>query len=86
LHHAIADAVNILNPRVIAVGGQLAHADEQLLAGIREVVYGRSLPLATRQLMIVPSQLDPRAGLLGLACLLAEEIFSPHALARLVSA
>jgi predicted NBD/HSP70 family sugar kinase len=86
LGHAIADAVNLLNPRVIAVGGQLAHADEQLLAGIREVVYGRSLPLATRQLMIVPSQLDPRAGLVGLACLLAEEIFAPHALGRLVNA
>jgi predicted NBD/HSP70 family sugar kinase len=84
LGHALADAVNLWNPRVIVVGGQLAHADEQLLAGIREVVYRRSLPLATRNLMIVQSQLDPRAGIVGLAWLLAEQIFSPAALGRLV--
>lgn len=85
LGHALADAVNLVNPRVIAVGGQLAHADEQLLAGIREVVYRRSLPLATRKLLIVRSQLDGRAGLVGLACLLAEEIFAPASLARLIA-
>lgn len=39
--------MSLVNPRVITVGGQLAPADEQLLAGIREVVYRRSLPLAT---------------------------------------
>lgn len=55
----MADAVNLFNPRVIAVGGQLATVDEQLLAGIREVVYQRSLPLATRNLQIVRSKLDP---------------------------
>lgn len=85
LGHALADAVNLVNPRVIAVGGQLAHADEQLLAGIREVVYRRSLPLATRNLLILRSHLDRRAGLVGLACLLADEIFSPGSLARLVT-
>jgi predicted NBD/HSP70 family sugar kinase len=84
LGHAIADAVNLVNPRIIAVGGQVAHADEQLLAGIREVVYGRSLPLATRKLVIARSQLDPRAGVIGMAHLVAEEIFTPRRLAALV--
>lgn len=85
LGHAIADAVNLINPRVVAVGGQLAHVDEQLLAGIREVVYRRSLPLATRDLLIVRSRLDPRAGVVGLAHLLAESIFTPDGLAVLVA-
>lgn len=84
LGSAIADAVNLVNPRIITIGGQLAHADEQLLAGLREVVYRRSLPLATRNLTIVRSQLDPRAGVIGLAYLLAEEIFAPTRLERLV--
>ncbi len=75
---AVADAVNLFNPRVIAVAGQLAHADEQLFAGIREVVYRRSLPLATRNLQIVRSQLDPRAGILGLAHLLVDGIYTPE--------
>ncbi|WP_073391703.1 ROK family transcriptional regulator [Jatrophihabitans endophyticus] len=84
LGRAIADAVNLVNPRVVAVGGQLAHVDEQLLAGIREVVYRRSLPLATRDLLIVRSRLDPRAGVVGLAHLLADELFTPARLAALV--
>ena len=45
--HVLATCVSLLNPSVIAVGGLLAQAAESLLAGIREVVYGRSLPLAT---------------------------------------
>ena len=73
---AVADAVSLFNPSVISVCGQLAGTEEHLLAGIREVVYQRSLPLATRNLQIVRSQLDPRAGLLGLAVLLSDEIFS----------
>lgn len=81
---ALADAVNLFNPRVISIGGQLAHTDEQLFAGIREVVYRRSLPLATRNLQIVRSELDPRAGLVGLSLLLAEEIFSPARLDQLL--
>jgi predicted NBD/HSP70 family sugar kinase len=84
LGRAVADSVNLFNPRIIAVCGQLAHTDEQLLAGIREVVYQRSLPLATRNLQIVRGRLDPRAGLLGLSILLSEEIFSLDRLGRLI--
>ena len=72
----IADAVSLLNPRVVVIGGQLAHADEQLFAGIREMVYRRSLPLATRNLQIVSSRLGQRAGCIGLALLLADMIFA----------
>ena len=34
-------AVNFFNPGVIVIGGDIAHADEHLLAGVREVVYRR---------------------------------------------
>src|SRR3954452_19223300 len=83
LGHAVADAVNLFNPRSIVVGGQLARTDEQLLAGIRETVYQRSLPLATRNLQIVRSRLEPRAGLIGLSALLSDEIFSIERLDQL---
>ena len=76
----IADAVSLLNPRVVVIGGQLSHADEQLFAGIREMVYRRSLPLATRNLQIVSSRLGQRAGSIGLALLLADMIFAPDRL------
>lgn len=75
--HAIADSVNLFNPRVVVIGGQLARIDEQLFAGIREMVYRRSLPLATRNLQIVVSKLGNRSGLVGLALLLADDIFAP---------
>jgi predicted NBD/HSP70 family sugar kinase len=81
---AIADTVNLFNPSVIAIGGQLAHTDEQLFAGIREVVYRRSLPLATRNLQIVRSDLDPNAGVLGLAQLLVDGIYAPHRVQELI--
>jgi predicted NBD/HSP70 family sugar kinase len=78
LGEAVADTVSVLNPAVVVIGGQLAHAEDQLLAGIREVVYQRCLPLATRSLQLVRTQLDLRAGVLGLALLLTDAILAPH--------
>jgi predicted NBD/HSP70 family sugar kinase len=84
LGRAIADSVSLFNPRVIVIGGQLARIEEQLFAGIRELVYRRSLPLATRNLQIVASTLDTRAGLVGLALLLADDIFAPDRIKSLL--
>ena len=50
----VATMVNLINPSVVVIGGQLAAAGEHLLAGIREVVYQRSLPLATEHLQHRP--------------------------------
>jgi hypothetical protein len=67
----------------LVIGGQLAHAEEQLLAGMREVVYKRCLPLATSSLQLVRTRLDRRAGVVGLALLLTDAIFAPDQLQRL---
>lgn len=72
---ALADAVSLLNPQVVVVGGQLVLAEEQLFAGMREMIYRRSLPLATRHLQIVPTRLGQRAGVVGLTLLVADRIF-----------
>jgi predicted NBD/HSP70 family sugar kinase len=77
---AIADAVNVLNPSKVVLGGDIANAHEQLLAHVREVVYTRSLPLATRSLDIVASQLGDRAGILGGAYLAIEHRLRPERL------
>jgi predicted NBD/HSP70 family sugar kinase len=65
--HAIADAVSFFNPSHVVLGGEIAHAHEGLLATVREVVYSRSLPLATRSLRIDLSELGERAGVIGAA-------------------
>ena len=77
---AIADAVNVLNPSTVVLGGDIANAHELLLAHVREVVYTRSLPLATRRLEIMASQLGDRAGILGGAYLAIEHRLAPGAL------
>ncbi len=82
---ALSDAVSLLNPRLVVVGGQLARAEELLLAGMREMVYKRSLPLATRQLQILPSRLGLTAGVVGLALLVADRVFDVDRIDRLVT-
>ena len=86
LGEVLAAAVNLLNPAVIVIGGELATAHEQLLAGVREIVYKRSLPLATRHLRIVPSQLGPYAGIRGAAAMVLDEVLSPLAIDTLIGA
>jgi predicted NBD/HSP70 family sugar kinase len=72
----LAAAVNFYNPSVIVIGGDVAGAQEQLLASIREVVYQRSLPLATRHLRVVRSPLDDRAGVVGAAAMVTERVLA----------
>jgi predicted NBD/HSP70 family sugar kinase len=73
----LASVVNALNPDIIVIGGDIAEAHEQLFAGVRETVYRRSTPLATRHLEIVPSNLGDRAGITGASVLAIEHILAP---------
>ncbi len=83
----LATCVNMLNPAVVVIGGDMAAAGEPLLAGIREAVYRRSLPLATGSLRIVPSELGDEVGITGAAVMVIETILAPAAVdAALVSA
>ncbi|MET1155689.1 ROK family protein [Arthrobacter sp.] len=82
----LATCVNLVNPSVIVIGGRLAQAGEHLLAGIREVVYRRSLPLATEHLRIAPSVAGQRAGVLGAVSLAIGHVLSPEAIEAAASA
>lgn len=70
----LAAAVNILNPSMIVIGGGVSHIGHALLAEIRSAVYQRSLPLATRNLPVVLSELDQIAGVTGASVLAAEGV------------
>ncbi len=78
----LASVVNFFNPSLIVIGGGVAQSGDRLLASIREAVYRRSLPLATRELRVVPSGLGPRAGIVGAAAMVADELFSRERLAE----
>lgn len=82
----LGTCVNLFNPSIIVIGGGLATAGEHLLAGIREVVYQRSLPLSTAQLRIVASRATDAAGVLGAAMMVIQAVLSADAVERQVSA
>lgn len=77
---ALAAVVNILNPSLIVIGGGVALTGDVLLAAIRRTVYEHSLPLATRDLSVVPSQLGSLAGITGAAHMVIDELLSPERL------
>ncbi|MFF7293363.1 ROK family protein [Microbacterium sp. NPDC008134] len=81
----LATVVNLLNPSIVVLGGSIARAGEHLLAGVREVVYRRSIPLATQHLAIVQSPTGERAAVLGAAIMVAREVLSPVNVERYVS-
>src|SRR5215203_3104874 len=70
----LATLVSTLNPSLIVMGGGVANIGHSLLAEIRSTVYRRSLPLATRNLPIVLSELEQVAGVTGASVLAAEGV------------
>ncbi|WP_067818401.1 ROK family transcriptional regulator [Actinomadura kijaniata] len=76
----IATAVNLLNPAVVVLGGDLTGAYDPLIAGVREVVYQRATARASSSLRIEPSRLGDEAGLIGCAAMVLDHILSPEAI------
>ena len=59
--------------------GAMGASGDHLLAGIREVVYHRSLPLATAHLTIVRSRSADDSGILGASMLVVQHVLSADA-------
>jgi predicted NBD/HSP70 family sugar kinase len=76
LGEVLATAVALLNPAVLVVGGDMAHTHEHFLIGVRESLYRRTVPLATRNLLITASELGDRAGILGAVHMVVDQVFS----------
>jgi len=72
--------VSLMNPSVIAIGGSMARAGEHLIAGVREVVYTRSMPLATEHLTIVQSSAGANAAVIGASMLAIHHALSPESI------
>jgi predicted NBD/HSP70 family sugar kinase len=81
---AVADAVNLLNPTSVVIGGKLAEADEQVFAAVREVVYRKATPVASRHLEIVITELGHMAGVIGAAHMVIDYVLDPDRVEELV--
>jgi predicted NBD/HSP70 family sugar kinase len=71
----LVTVVTVLNPGVLMVAGDLAGAP--FLTGVRELLYQRAMPRTTAHLSVVTSGLGERAGLLGAAAMVVEDLYSP---------
>ena len=72
----LASVVNFFNPSLVVIGGGVANSPDQFLAAIREAVYRRSLPLATRDLLIRRSSLGGLAGVIGASSMVVDQLFA----------
>ena len=79
----LASVVNFFNPSLIVIGGGVANSPDLLLASIRETVYRRSLPLATRDLLIQRSSLGGLAGVIGASSMVVDQLFSRDSIGTL---
>src|SRR5690606_30340630 len=70
--------LSLMNPSVIAIGGSMARVGEHLIAGVREIVYTRSTPLATERLAVVQSTAGAEAAVIGAGILAIEHALSPR--------
>lgn len=82
----LASLVNFFNPSLIVIGGGMANSPDQLLATIRETIYRRSLPLATRDLLIQRTSLGGLAGVIGASAMVVDQLFAPEVLGRWIEA
>ena len=84
LGEVLAECINFFNPGAIVIGGDISEAHQQLLAGVREVAFGRSLPMATRDLRMGCCQLGDRAGVIGAAIMVVEHVLAPETVDRVI--
>ncbi|AOW91625.1 sugar kinase [Rhodococcus sp. WMMA185] len=75
----LSAAVNLLNPEVVIVGGDMAQAYDTLVAGIRETLYGKAISIATQQLQILPWTHGELSGLVGSATMALDNVLSVRA-------
>lgn len=82
----LSSVVNFFNPSLIVIGGGVANSPDQLLAAIRETIHRRSLPLATRDLLIQRSSLGGLAGVIGASAMVVDQLFARDAIGRWIAA
>jgi len=81
---AAATLVNVLNPELLIVGGDLSDAGELLLDGVRESLERSALPTAAQAATVVAGSLGDRAEVLGAIALVLSEAERDHPLRPMV--
>lgn len=75
----LATSVALLNPAVVVIGGIMADPGAVLVEAVRDRIYERTVPLATRELFIVASGLGADAAIQGARHMVIDQNFSAKA-------
>jgi predicted NBD/HSP70 family sugar kinase len=81
----LATCIAILNPEVIVLGGEIAEIGEPVIAGVRESVYRRALPMASQHLQVVQASASGLEGVIGAAHLVLAQVLDPEAVEQTLS-
>lgn len=81
----VAPAINLLNPAVLVIAGDMAAAYDVFVAGLRETLYGNASAMATRELQIVAAAHGGHSAVVGTAAMVLDEVLSPRAVDNLVA-
>jgi len=81
----LATSVSLLNPQVLMIGGDLQRAQDHFMAALRERLYQRTQPLATRELLVLSCSLGDRSGIAGAARLVVDEVLSAESIDRMLA-
>lgn len=69
----VANAVRLLSPQAVVLGGELALSSPSLVAGVRDVVHDQVSP----QVRVAGAAFGPRAGVFGASLLALESALAP---------
>jgi predicted NBD/HSP70 family sugar kinase len=81
----LSTCVSLMNPSIIVIGGSMASAGEHLIAGVREAVYSRSMPLASESLSIVQSKAGKEVGIIGASVMAIEHVLDAETIDQMVA-
>lgn len=70
----ITNAINLLNPQIVVIGGGVAQAGKRFIQLIEKETKKRGFPAITKNLIITQAKLGNDAGFIGAAILAAEEL------------
>ncbi|TDQ41692.1 ROK family glucokinase [Aureibacillus halotolerans] len=74
LGHVLAQFANVLNPKVIVIGGGVSKAGDALLRPVRQAFTNAALPLIAESCRIEEALLGNDAGIVGCAWLVNEKV------------
>lgn len=72
--HGLVNLINLFNPEILILGGQIGSSNPRLLENVQKFVSSHALPIL-RDLKICPSTLGEEANLLAAASIILEDIF-----------